>query len=69
MSNKIERKEEGKEFINVVVNASEISRKRIFEPSERVFPPPSFMFEVRDDRKFSEKKNNFANFNSFKPKL
>ena len=69
MSNKIERKEEGKEYINVVVNASEINRKKIFEPTERIFPPPCFMFEVRDDRKFLEKKNNFANFNSFKPKL
>ena len=59
----------GKYDVDISMKTPEIIRKKLVEPSERIFPPPSFLFEVKEDRKYNERKANYTTFNSFKPKL
>ena len=65
----MERNLSGKYDVDIAMKTPEIMRKKLVEPSERIFPPPSFLFEVKEDRKYSDRKANYTTFNSFKPKL
>jgi hypothetical protein len=45
------------------------AKNKSIDPAERIFPPPSFLFDGSEARKMSERKINFTGVNSFRPKF